>query len=283
MEKSHFKILENLNINITNLTDFNILNTFDKIKNEKPKLSDNYKISILNTIKKHNSNVTASYSKLGLKQFKKNYKISPKLVKDVNKVTLDIISQCENNKFEGRTPQELYMFMAVLLVLCFRIKNTNHVTSITLNNSSYIYKSKKFNLIKVEPYYTTLHQYLLNLNKYVQNNYIELGTNISNYYINVKIDAINKSIRNFYSKVIMDEPSSSLGLSKFKYVDSNIFQSVQNSVLQNLLYIQSVMENDKILANSTNFKEYINSVLSEAVQSLEYNENVKEIYNKIKS
>ena len=112
---SHYKILNKTNL--ASLTDANVKNFVDSLKkrNGKP-LSENYKTSLLTTIKKENSNITTTAKKLGWVRKRNNNQ----LTFEIFDLVVKLVQYCQDftfNDYDNITRTHLDTVITILLVV----------------------------------------------------------------------------------------------------------------------------------------------------------------------
>lgn len=245
VKQSHIKLLNDLKVNIESLHDGNIRGVFDQLRDERPKLTDNYKISILSTIKTLNQNVKITYSKLGLSQ-RKMGKITGPLVKNITVTVVRMIQEFRSFTVDDlmvTNMRHIETVLASCVCLCTRVPMAHfqalHYAHVA-HQTPYSFNRKRFNVKAVEPLYSVLmpvidHAMLLKRHFNFTSNPLSVDENALNEIpldaplITVRADAINKTLRDLYLRFIMETPTTSLGLIKLKYVNANLLLTMLNS------------------------------------------------------
>nr|WCZ68491.1 hypothetical protein HvNV011 [Heliothis virescens nudivirus] len=238
VKASHLKLLNDLKINIETLKDSNIKSVFEQITKERPKLTDNYKISILTTIKSLNPRVTLTYPKIGLLQ-QKSGTLTGSVIKNFTITLVRLIQEFKTftvNDMGMVNLRTIDTVIASCLHLCTRVPIA-HLESLKythlINQTPYTANRRQYVLRRVEPLYTILlpvikHALLIKRHFTFQVNPLAMDEDSIDFIpldykmVTVRHDAINKTLRESYMRYIMDTPTTSLGLIKLKIVNRNL-------------------------------------------------------------
>ncbi|UBZ25670.1 VLF-1 [Carcinus maenas nudivirus] len=234
-EKSHITLLRTIKPDLTTITNENISEVFDKLKTKHNEaVSDNYKISILRSLKKHNTDITKKPHDLKLKA-KRNKKITDvdniKFILNIIKGVYDL-SLNEITVLTTRSIIDTYI--AILLITCcfINIVDLYSLTEQDLRNLTMhqtINKTKKIRInalfSKAEP---IIRELISHRNTLVDN----IPTN---KLISCSSNIINKTIKSLCIESIAQlmmpntnerkEFLTSIGLKQFKFKKINILYS----------------------------------------------------------
>ncbi len=226
IEKSHLNIIKKV-IPIDNITDESVLDTLNKLRTNKgAELSQNYKISILRTIKKFNKKVGKRPQYLKLKSNRNNNIEDDHFKEILMNIIQYIYTQTMNDINILETRSMIDTHIAILLITSchinikdiFTIRN-EHLN--TLTNREPINISKKINIIpklfiKAEPIIRELMKHRNTLYK---------DHTIYGKLVTCTPDIINKTIKELYTEfnaIKHIKSKSNLGLHKFKFKNSDI-------------------------------------------------------------
>lgn len=152
---SHYKLFNKSNL--SNLTDANVKNFVDSLKRRDGKLfSNNYKSSLLSTIKKENPNITITAKKLGWVRKRNNNE----LTSENFELIVKLVKYCQNftfNDYNNTTRAHLDTVIAILLIVylnasissLYKLKMTDlagleQMQKITLKNGDVVMPTPQF-------------------------------------------------------------------------------------------------------------------------------------------
>ncbi|AII15878.1 VLF-1 [Penaeus monodon nudivirus] len=225
IEKSHLQLLSN-KTNIDNINNANVAAVLASLrthKNVEP--SENYKISILRTIKKYNKNVTKTPQSLNIKSLRSNKsdddafkQIILHIIKYVYTLSSSAISMLDKRSI-------IDTYISILLITScnititdiYKLKNKN----LTELLSNPIVLTKKVNIIP--KLYVLAQPLIQDLIKHRNQLFSDI-ININNV-ISCNPDLINKTIKELYieyNAVIKLSNVKNLGLHKFKFKNSEL-------------------------------------------------------------
>ncbi|UHB41823.1 VLF-1b [Macrobrachium rosenbergii nudivirus] len=230
-EKSHYSRFFR-NVNTDELTDANIKNFLDglKLKNNKQP-SNNYKISILRTLKLTNKNITKNPKQLGYVNKRKS---NMKNLFDIKSAVLAIIAKTFNlsdfsiTKITSRGLLDTYI---AILITVSCVGSINDILSLTekdfdeLINKQVVIKKKHVRInAKIFATAIPLVNRLIN-HRNSLDNHVD-----TNKLVSCKVDTINKNIRNLIIErciinkctLFTDDESQNIGLNKFKFKDIDV-------------------------------------------------------------
>lgn len=235
-EKSHESLVRTKK-SIETLTDGDINQLFQNLRTRhNNELSDNYKISVLRTIKKINANITKRPKQLNLKALR-----STALNVDIKKVVIDIIKTAytlSSTMIGNMTTRSLIdSYISILLVTaCFtNIKDMFNLTESDLNSlviNQSVIKGKKITINKLFLQAEPLIRELITQRKTIDTD-VEYNNTI---LISCSPNIINKTV-----KSLCEESATTfeLDLNQFKSIGISKFKFKQPTILYKFLIVNS--------------------------------------------
>ena len=237
--------LKKLNIPFYNLNDDNITATMKNIekalKSSNQNISKSYLSSIFSTLKHLNPQITKRAVDLGYTRINKNLLIKngDTFIKDIELIITYCMEKIKmyfsepNLIFRNSIPiVEANMYLAITLVLVLSLRS-DEVVNLTIKYLNDVkdnksvplrikYSTTSANLPKIEPLFTELYPYWLNIIASIHaynndtTNYEEVLKNEDLKIITCSIDAINKRIRQLYIMISGNSLKFHLGLKAIK-------------------------------------------------------------------
>lgn len=224
-EKSHINLIKTFKSEIDSITDNDVVNLLRSLKTKKNnKLSDNYKISILRTLKSVNSNITKTPKSLKLKCTRTNKTINinrRKIIIDIIKVVYGLTTGVIQTT-ESRSLIDTYI--AILLITSCQIR-VDDIFKLTLNDLNELVTNQKIRKSKV----ILINRLFVNAELLIRELINQRNKIITDQMINVNMlitcshNIINKTIKNLCeeaalnSEIHNDEMFKSMGISKFRF------------------------------------------------------------------
>lgn len=238
---SHLKLLNYNNINVSKIDQSNVGEILDKLVNKKGKpISDNYKISILKTLKQYNNILVSKPSQLGLHTVRKSQSFNNK--QKILKTTKYCYTISPATISLLPTTAAMDTIIAIILATSTTITITD-IYKITISDLKELNEKNTLSLTKIMHVIPNL----FDLAKPIINNLIQTRNSkftierytskpkFTTHAITCSSNVINKQIKDLYQYVNgegIPENSQSIGLKSFKisYVDL-LFQYITNNDL----------------------------------------------------
>ncbi|UVX94941.1 VLF-1 [Callinectes sapidus nudivirus] len=234
-EKSHIALLKAANINVPNITNDTVENVLNNLRTSKNKqISDNYKISVLRTIKKLNNNITKKPKNLKLKALRSvrsqdvdGTKIIINVIKNIYKLSTNEIKSLETRSI-------IDAYIAILITSsCFMcIQDLYLLTETDLNNlivHNTINKTKKITINvlfhKAQPLIGELLNHRNTMGEYKTSKLISCSSNLINRTIKT-ICVENASVYITKNDEDLKKFLSSVGVSKFRFKQPDILYNL---------------------------------------------------------
>ncbi|UVT30876.1 VLF-1b [Penaeus vannamei nudivirus] len=229
IEKSHIELLKSITT-IEDITNSNIENILKSLRTKKNKeLSNNYKISILRTIKKYNKTITKTPTSLNLNTTRNSQPADVKVLENL----LDIIKYVYNLNSATITllanRSVIDSYIAILLITSCQI---------TINDIYKLTKTHFNNLLKGETIVITKRATIIPklfveaepiINELISHRATLFSDIVSqNDIISCSPDVINKTIKELfleYSASQHKHKASTLGLYKFRFKNPDVIFS----------------------------------------------------------
>lgn len=235
-QNSHIKLLKYNNIDLNTLTNENIKRQFDNLKTLKNKsVSNNYKISILQTIKVLNNDITLKPHDIKLHTTRKstteiiNKKALLNIIRYTYNLTDHVIAIIDTSSL-------IDALLALFLITATNIKLKDLYT---LTLPEYKKLSENDTIIKTtkilkNPSLFTLSQPIINMlinhreATFTTDAYIT-KPKFTTHVITCTYDVINKRIHDLYSSINTTTIDSSLGLKSFRILPDIIYDFIRIS------------------------------------------------------
>ncbi|QBB28685.1 VLF-1 [Homarus gammarus nudivirus] len=234
-EKSHISLLRNSNINLDAITNENVGAILNSLKTKTlSDISDNYKISILRTIKKHNNNIVKKPHQLKLKAKRSQPNVTIDYTKNILNVIETSYSLTPNLITATLTRSVIDTHIAILLITSCNMSVTDlfqlRVDDLkTLTNKQTVNKTNKIVVnrlfLKAEPIVRSLITHRNTLNDInTTHAVISCSPNIINKTL--KLICIENAALLYKSVSINADMFKSIGISKFKFKQPDVLYTL---------------------------------------------------------
>lgn len=230
--KSHRRKLNSVGIRIEMLNNDNIKAVFDTLKQLKPKLSQNYLISVLHTIKKENENVTRTAKALNLKKSKRIS--NPETTVGFLKILHHAIKNI--NKRHQIIRREIDTIIAIVVAIMTNVGSkelllmkVKHLTELVENKKSTLFRLTELNSFPIQKYEPLFGKYYDGVLSAIKFRELEIygkqDINLDTFVITCKIDSINKIIKEWYLQFMVKIPKESLGIQYIRKLNTSLILS----------------------------------------------------------